>query len=65
LLFASRAAPVWRRAVAAIALQLAKTHKLLAERSSENGIFVDFGARIHIDKRKLVLTGAIATQCRD
>jgi hypothetical protein len=64
---ASEGHKAWRRAqqaalklaIAAIAIQLAKTHKFVAERSSENGIFVDFGARIHINKRKLLLTGVI------
>src|SRR5271157_2350360 len=42
-------------AIAAIAIQLAKTRELLVERSGENGIFVDFGVRADFDERKRLL----------
>jgi len=39
-------------AIAAIAIQLAETHKLLVERCGENGIFVDVDACANIDERQ-------------
>jgi len=39
-------------AIAAIAIQLAETHKLLVERCGENGIFVDVDACANIDEDK-------------